>query len=66
MSQQNAKAIARPKALTKEELLKYHMQAKPWPWFYSFLKKYLPFIIPGLFMVAIASALAVKIGRAHV
>jgi len=59
MAQENTKTPALSKALTKEELLKNHMQDRPWPWFYSFLKKYMPIIVVALFMVAIASAIAV-------
>lgn len=54
---QSRTAVQAP--LSRENLLKNHMQDKPWPWFYSFLKKYLPVMIPGLFMVVIASAIAI-------
>ena len=62
MAQETTKKQSRtavPAPLSRENLLKNHMQDKPWPWFYSFLKKYLPVMIPGLFMVVIASAIAI-------
>lgn len=45
--------------LSGEASLDQHMQSKPWPWFLSFFKKYLPFICIAMVGVIIASAIAV-------